>query len=212
MGNIPKKSAYSWDQIEKTISNLPPKPINGYWHRWDIATSQWVNTGEAADTASAAAEAKASADAASNSALQAKTAAQSAATEAAETAAKEAATETAAKIEAAMRGYTDEAESYAHGGTGTRTGEDTDNAEYWASVAMQQADRASVPPVEGVYNLVVTDRITGEKYAIIVADGRLTLLACSANADTANLQLVDVDTGIAYALTAESGRIVLEEV
>ena len=103
-------------------------------------------------------------------------------------------------------------ESWAVGGTGTRTGEDTNNSEYWAAVAMEQADRASVPPVEGVYNVVVTDRITGDKYAVVAVNGRLTLLACSADTDTANLQLVDVDTGITYSLIAESGRLVLEEV
>lgn len=34
------------------------------------------------------------------------------------------------------------AESYAHGGTGTRTGEDTDNAKYYSEIAEQEADRA----------------------------------------------------------------------
>lgn len=104
------------------------------------------------------------------------------------------------------------AESWAVGGTNTRSGEDTNNAEYWSNVAMSEADRATIPPVAGIYNVVVSDRITGDKYAVVVVNGRLTLLACSANTDTANLELVDVNTGITYTLTAESGRIVLEEV
>lgn len=85
-------------------------------------------------------------------------------------------------------------------------------AEKWADVAAAQADRATVPPVEGVYNLVVSDRVTGEKYALVVLNGRLALLGVSANADTAHLQLVDNDTGLVYALSVESGRIILEEV
>jgi len=42
-----------------------------------------------------------------------------------------------------LQGYATEAESYAHGGTNTRTGEDTDNAMYYASNAASSALTAS---------------------------------------------------------------------
>lgn len=41
-----------------------------------------------------------------------------------------------------------EAESYAHGGTGTRPGEDTDNAKYYSQIAKQVAGGDFVTPVE----------------------------------------------------------------
>ena len=40
-------------------------------------------------------------------------------------------------------------ESWAVGGTGTRQGEDENNARYWAGRTQAEAERASVPPVEG---------------------------------------------------------------
>lgn len=42
-----------------------------------------------------------------------------------------------------LRGFAVKAESYAHGGTGSRKGEDADNAEYYSAVAKTEADRAS---------------------------------------------------------------------
>ena len=104
------------------------------------------------------------------------------------------------------------AESWAQGGTGTRPGEDTDNAEYWASRAQAYAQQDSVPPVEGVYNVVLTDNVTGGRYALVVNNGVLTLLGVSDTLESTNMTLVDGATGVAYDLIVESGVLKLEEV
>lgn len=104
------------------------------------------------------------------------------------------------------------AESWAHGGTGTRTGEDTDNAEYWADRAQGYAQQASVPPVEGVYNIILTDAVTSNRYALIVDNGTLKLLGVANTLDATNINLIDTSTGTAYELIVESGTLKLEEV
>lgn len=48
----------------------------------------------------------------------------------------------AAAYESDASTYATAAESYCHGGTGTRTGEDTDNSEYWAGRSATDAARA----------------------------------------------------------------------
>ena len=85
-------------------------------------------------------------------------------------------------------------------------------AEASANRAQAEAERASVPAVAGVYNVVLTDRVTNERYALIVEDGRLSLLGVSESLDSAEVNLIDNATGTAYAVVVESGRLVLEEV
>ena len=102
-------------------------------------------------------------------------------------------------------------ESWAVGGTGTRQGEDTNNAKYWAGRAQAEAERASVPPVEGVYNIVLEDRITGERYALLVEGGRLVLLGVSDTLEAASPLLIDQTDGTAYAVIVEDGRLKIEE-
>lgn len=104
------------------------------------------------------------------------------------------------------------AESWAQGGTGTRPGEDTDNAEYWADRAQAYAQQASVPPVQGVYNVILTDSVTGDRYALVINDGVLTLLGVSNTLDATTLSLVDATTGVAYGLIVENGVLKLKEV
>ena len=104
------------------------------------------------------------------------------------------------------------AESWAQGGTGTRQGEDTDNAEYWANQAQGYAQEATVPAVEGVYNIILTDTVTSDRYALIVENGTLKLLGVSNTLNATELNLVDSSTGTAYSLIVESGTLKLEEV
>lgn len=81
-----------------------------------------------------------------------------------------------------------------------------------ANRAQAEADRATLPAVKGVYNLVLQDRITKSKYALIVEDGILELLGTSDKLDTVEPTLIDGTTGIAYRLIVESGILKLEEV
>lgn len=104
------------------------------------------------------------------------------------------------------------AESWAQGGTGTRPGEDTDNAEYWANQAQGYANQATVPAVEGVYNVILTDTVTQGRYALIIESGTLKLLGVSETLEATNLTLVDSSTGTAYSLIVENGTLKLEEV
>lgn len=103
-------------------------------------------------------------------------------------------------------------ESWAVGGTGTREGEDTDNSKYYAGLAQAEAERATVPAVEGVYNVVLQDRVTSDRYALIVEDGVLKLLGVAESLDAATLTLIDAATGTAYAVVVDSGRLAVEEV
>ena len=102
-------------------------------------------------------------------------------------------------------------ESWAVGGTGTRQGEDENNARYWADRAQAEAERASVPPVEGVYNIVLADRITGDRYALIVERGRLALLGVSDALEATSPLIIDQADGKAYAVIVEDGRLMIEE-
>lgn len=86
------------------------------------------------------------------------------------------------------------------------------DAEHWADIAMAQADRVSVPPVEGVYNFIITDRITNERYAVLAMNGRLALLGVAGDTEATEMTLIDTDTGISYRLIAENGKICLQEV
>lgn len=104
------------------------------------------------------------------------------------------------------------AESWAQGGTGTRQGEDTDNAEYWANKAQGYAQEATVPAVEGVYNVILTDTVTADRYALVVEAGTLKLLGVSETLEATDLTLVDSSTGTAYSLIVEDGTLKLEEV
>lgn len=102
--------------------------------------------------------------------------------------------------------------SWAVGGTGSRPGEDTDNARYWAAKAQAEADRATVPAAEGAYNVILVDRATGAPYALMVEDGVLKLLGMKEGSyDPTEVMLVDGVTGIPYTLTVESGTLKMEE-
>jgi len=81
-----------------------------------------------------------------------------------------------------------------------------------ANRAQAEANRATIPAVSGVYNVILTDSVTGGRYALIVENGRLSLLGVSDTLDATNMNLIDSATGTAYELTVESGRLNLKEV
>lgn len=85
-------------------------------------------------------------------------------------------------------------------------------AERAANRAQAEADRATVPAVKGVYNVVLNDRITGEKYALIVENGCLMLLGVSDALAAAEVHLIESVTGTAWTLTVENGVLILKEV
>ena len=101
--------------------------------------------------------------------------------------------------------------SWAVGGTGTRQGEDRNNARYWSDRAQAEAERASVPPVEGVYNIVLEDRITGERYALIIERGRPALLGVSDTLEATSPTIIDHTDGKAYGLIVEGGKLKIEK-
>lgn len=86
------------------------------------------------------------------------------------------------------------------------------DAQAWAQKAQAEAERATVPVVEGVYNVVLVDRVTGEKYALIVERGVLHLLSVRYGAGTEDVVLIDSTTGLAYQLVSENGVLKLMEV
>lgn len=103
-------------------------------------------------------------------------------------------------------------ESWAVGGTESRIGEDANNSKYWASIAQAEADRATVPPVENVYNLIIPDRTTGQKYALLVENGILVILGVADNFVDSQYTLIDTITGLSYVLVADNGKLSIEEV
>lgn len=86
------------------------------------------------------------------------------------------------------------------------------DAEESANRAQAEAERVTVPAAAGVYNVILTDRVTAERYALIVENGRLSLLGVSETLEATDINLIDNATGTAYNVVVESGRLVLEEV
>lgn len=101
-------------------------------------------------------------------------------------------------------------ESWAVGGTGSREGEDENNSKYWADQAQAYAEQVKTP-IEGVYNVVLVDSITQDRYALVVDDGRLALLGVSDDIEAAHMVLIDHKTGVSYAVIVEDGKLKLEE-
>ena len=104
-------------------------------------------------------------------------------------------------------------ESWAIGGTNTRSGENTNNSKYYCELAEAAAEQASVPPVEGVYNIILADRlVSGAKYAMVVYNGRLKLVGVSSAVDATDVSVVDPVSGTTHLLAASNGRLIMEEV
>jgi len=120
--------------------------------------------------------------------------------------------ELAALSEAAAANSALLSESWAIGGTGIREEEDVNNSKYWADKAQAEADRASVPALEGVYNIILVDRITLQKYALLVEGKRLKILGVSDEFTETEMTLIDVQTGLSYNVVVDNGEIGIEEV
>ncbi len=81
-----------------------------------------------------------------------------------------------------------------------------------ANRAQAEAERATVPAVQGVYNVILSDRVTGQRYALLVENGILNLLAVSNQLNAIDMVLPDISSGAAYQVIVESGILKLEEV
>lgn len=101
-------------------------------------------------------------------------------------------------------------ESWAVGGTGARQGENTNNSKYWADQAQSYEEQAGTR-AETVYNVVLGDIATGDKYVLIVEDGRLALLGVPEELSPTSLLLIDHGSGVSYAVAVENGRLRIEE-
>ena len=86
------------------------------------------------------------------------------------------------------------------------------SAEYYAGLSQAAAEGIAIPAVEGVYNLILSDRVTGDQYALIVESGVLKLLGVSGGLTATELELPDLTTGTGYALVVEDGTLKLQEV
>ena len=114
--------------------------------------------------------------------------------------------------DAAGSAETSRAEADRSSNEANRAESEADEAAEWAARAQAEAERATVPAVAGVYNIVLADRVTGERYALIVEYGRLKLLGVADTLDAAVMRLIDTNTGVAYELIVESGRLKTLEV
>ena len=89
--------------------------------------------------------------------------------------------------------------------------DEADRSKAEADRAQAEAERVAVPPVEGVYNVILSDRATGERYALLVERGRLALLGVSDTLEATIPLLIDQTDGKAYAVVVEDGRLKIEE-
>ena len=86
------------------------------------------------------------------------------------------------------------------------------SAEYYAGLSQAAAEGIAIPAVEGVYIVILSDRVTGDRYALIVESGVLKLLGVSGGLTATELELPDLTTGTGYALVVEDGTLKLQEV
>ena len=105
-----------------------------------------------------------------------------------------------------------EREAIAANGSAIVSGAGAIESEHWAGVAQAQAESVNTPSAVGVFNVILTDRATGERYAMMVLDGVLTLLGVSDSLDSVEVNLYDVNTGTGYGIIVEDGILKLEEV
>ena len=199
-GNAGTITASDKEQLQAEITGLE----NLFTATKAAAETAASNAKVSEDNAKASEE---SAMAAATSAGEAKMAASNFANAAADSASA------AAESAEAVEGINKTARSWAVGGTGTREGEDTNNAKYWSDFAQAQAESATVPAAEGIYNVVLQDRsVASDRYALIVENGVLKLLGVKNTLDAATPTLIDTGSGIAWTLAVENGKLLIEEV
>ena len=69
-----------------------------------------------------------------------------------------------------------------------------------------------MPAVAGIYNIIIPDRTTGEKYAVLFEGGKLYLLGVAATMQATDFVLVDSASGKNYRLGVENKLLIVEEV
>ncbi len=90
--------------------------------------------------------------------------------------------------------------------------EQVELAKEQADRAQSEAERVTVPPVEGVYNIILQDRGTGQKYVLLLEDGLLCYLPVRDDMEATRFELVDGETGASFVLGVEAGKLYIEEV
>ena len=61
--------------------------------------------------------------------------------------------------------------------------------------------------------LILQDVTTLEKYSVIIEDGRLELIAVADNIEiSSQYTIIDNETGFAYSLIVNNGKLMLQEV
>lgn len=96
-------------------------------------------------------------------------------------------------------------------GQAGRSETEADRAEAAANRAQAEAESVTVPAAVGVYNVILTDRVTNRRYALIVESGVLKLLGVADTLDATEMLLVDSGSGVAYGLIVEDGTLKLQE-
>ena len=135
-------------------------------------------------------------------------------------AAQEAATDAE---ESAKNASASEKNAFSHANIASTSAEnarkDAQNAEESARQVQQWADRARAevisvaePMASGIHNVILTDRMTGTKYALLVEDGALTVLQVADTMEATEMCLIDTQTGIGYEVVVDDGRIAIKEV
>lgn len=88
---------------------------------------------------------------------------------------------------------------------------EADRAEDAAAQAQAEAERVTVPAAAGVYNFILQDRATGQRYALLVENGLICVLEVRNDLEATEMQLVDTATGATYVLGVDGGNLYIEE-
>ena len=90
--------------------------------------------------------------------------------------------------------------------------DEADRAEEEANRAQAEAERVTVPAVAGVYNIILQDRVTDQRYALLIENGLICTLEVRNDLDATEMLLVDNTTGTTYVLGVDAGNLYIEEV
>ena len=90
-------------------------------------------------------------------------------------------------------------------------GAEADRAEEAAARAEAEAERVTVPAAVGVYNIILEDRATGQRYALLIEKGLICTLEVRSDLEATKMLLVDNATGTTYTLGVDAGNLYIEE-
>ena len=88
---------------------------------------------------------------------------------------------------------------------------EADRAEEAAAQAQAEAERVGVPAAVGVYNIILQDRVTGQRYALLIEKGLICTLEVRSDLEATEMLLVDTATGTTYTLGVDAGNLYIEE-